>query len=160
MPFALLLACYLIFVRWAPENQVARRQAAFIAAIDEADFSTYSGLISTNYTDRWGFTHQTVIQGLRDIARQFISLEAEYTPVSQEPDGDGWIVTGAVRIGGRGNAIAQEVISRSRREKEPFSFHWIKESWKPWDWKLERIDHPSLAVPRRSATGQEFFDVY
>jgi len=37
-------------------------------------------------------------------------------------------------------------MSRVAELKEPFSFTWRQVSWKPWDWKLVRVDQPELEI--------------
>ncbi|CAN5372507.1 hypothetical protein BH23VER1_BH23VER1_37250 [soil metagenome] len=159
VPLAIALAVYLIAYHWAPERQVARRQAAFVGAIDGADHGTYSRLISPSYSDRWGFTHDSAIQGIRDLSRHFLSLQADYSPASLVAEGETWVATGQLKLGGQGNAIAQEAVARANRLTEPFTFSWQKESWKPWDWQLVQIDHPNLHVPSSYTRGAAF-DIY
>jgi hypothetical protein len=52
-----------------------------------------------------------------------------------------------ITLKGRGGPFADMAMGRLDELKQPFSFTWRQRSWKPWDWKLVRIDQPELEVP-------------
>ena len=51
-----------------------------------------------------------------------------------------------IRMTGRGEATT-EITDRVNSLTTPFVFHWRSESWKPWDWKLVKVENRSLDIP-------------
>jgi hypothetical protein len=38
-------------------------------------------------------------------------------------------------------------VQRAEELREPFTFDWQQQSWKPWDWALVRIEQRELQIP-------------
>jgi hypothetical protein len=39
------------------------------------------------------------------------------------------------------------MLTMTRQLDQPFSFHWKKEGWWPWTWRLVNITNPALELP-------------
>lgn len=142
-----LILLYFVFVHWAPERQVRVKQEQLVLAIAGSDRDTYTALISPVYRDEWNFDRDKLLKAIRQLNRQFISLQATWTPGVQTTSDSTASATGKIQLTGRGNMIGQEAMTRINRLKNPFTFQWKKESWKPWGWRLVRIDQPDLEIP-------------
>jgi hypothetical protein len=140
------LAVFLVIL-WSPERQVRLHQEHLLGAISDKNWARFAAFIGEDYSDRWGHDKAFVTQAAHEAFSQFFALEASMeNPVLTVRDGNGE-VSARVVAKGSGGPLAQMVVEKLQELREPFAFHWQKRSWKPWDWKLVRIDHPTLEVP-------------
>jgi hypothetical protein len=58
------------------------------------------------------------------------------------------IYTATMRLNGRSlTPVGEMMLSMTRQLDQPFSFHWKKEGWWPWTWRLVNITNPALELP-------------
>jgi hypothetical protein len=140
------LAVFLV-VLWSPERQIRLHQEHLLAAVSDKNWARVASFIAEDYSDRWGHDKAFVTQASREVFAQFFALELTMSqPVLSRHDGNGE-VSGRLIAKGSGGPFAQMAIDKLQELREPFTFRWQKRSWKPWDWTLMRVDHPTLEVP-------------
>jgi hypothetical protein len=117
-----------------------------MGAVENKDWRKMAGLMADDYSDRWGHDKATIIDHTKQAFAQFFILTVESLELHvEEADAIGTARV-HVAIKGRGGPLADFVMSRVAELKEPFSFTWRQASWKPWDWKLVRVDQPELEI--------------
>jgi hypothetical protein len=131
---------------WQPARQVRRHTEQLLAAVEDKDWREMAELMMYDYSDRWGHDKATILDHTKQAFAQFFSLTVESSELDVEEANA--IGTARVRIAikGRGGPLADFVMSRVAELKEPFAFTWKQASWKPWDWKLVRVDQPELEI--------------
>jgi len=140
------LAIFLV-VLWSPERQVRLHQEHLLAAVSDKNWARVASFIAEDYSDRWGHDKAFVLQAAREVFAQFFALELSMeNPVLNVRDVSGE-VSARLIAKGSGGPFAQMAIDRLQSLPEPFTFRWQKRGWKPWDWTLTRVNHPTLEVP-------------
>ena len=149
---ALLLAAALYAAwLWQPERQVRLHHAHFLGAVERRKWDRMQGFVADNYSDRWGHDKEFVLREAREVFRHFLFLTIQGEPASFIVTDRTAEVRAQIRIAGEGSPIAQLVIEKVNSQGEPFVFAWVRHGWQPWDWRLTRIDHPSLDLDRERA---------
>jgi len=132
---------------WQPARQVRRHQEKLVSAAESRNWKKVSELIAEDYSDRWAHDKATVIERSRQVFSQFMALAIEANDIAvTESNGEG-IVRERLILKGSGGPVAEMAIERVATLKQPFSFTWRQQSWKPWDWALIRADQSELEVP-------------
>jgi hypothetical protein len=149
---ALVVASLYLSWLWQPERQVRRHQAALIKAAEKRNWQDAGALVSDTYADRWEHDKEFVIDGSREVFRQFLFLTIQQEILASSVAGGVGRVEARLRISGSGSPIAQYAMAKVNTLTEPFTFTWIRPSWQPWRWRLTRFDHPKLEI----SSGQEF----
>jgi hypothetical protein len=140
------LAVFLI-VLWAPGRQVRLHQEHLLAAVSDKNWARVASFIAEEYSDRWGHDKAFVGEAAREVFAQFLAVDVSMeSPVLTVRARQGEVSARLVAKGS-GSPLAQMVVERLQEMPEPFTFRWQKHSWKPWDWQLVRIDHPTLEIP-------------
>lgn len=135
-----IIAC---FRAWQPGRQVERHHAALLEAVGERDWKALDQLIDPAFKHPKGHDKAWVLKEAGEVRRHFFALTVNGIPEIQlAPAGDSAVVHALIRLEGSGTAVASYVISEVNSNSTPFTFHWKKMSWKPWDWQLTAIDHP------------------
>jgi hypothetical protein len=129
---------------WQPERQLLLHQAHLRSAVEGREWSRVRDFIDPDYTDRWGYTRETGIAEAREWLGQFFALTVTAEPVSDELTGDGGTVTERWKLDGTGTEVAAMVLEHVNGVEAPFVFQWRHGSWKPWDWRLARVDNAEL----------------
>ncbi len=142
-----LLALFLLWL-WKPERQVRLHTSHFLKNVERRNWDRVRDFLAPGYTDRWQHDRDSAVGDAREVFRQFLFLTLENHTDSCEVDGNHAIAHTIVRISGNGGPLAQLVMGRVNELHQPFTFTWHKASWKPWDWELERVDHPELSTER------------
>jgi hypothetical protein len=141
-----LLAVFGLLWLWQPERQVRKHTLRFLDRIESKDWSGFSAMMAEEYEDRWGHDKPSVVERSREVFRQFLILGIEVEDIEViEADGIG-VASGRVKLQGRGGPLAEMAIQRAATLHKPFTFTWRQASWKPWDWKLTRVDQPELEL--------------
>lgn len=136
-----------LFVLWSPERQVRLHQEHLLAAVSDKKWARVASFIAEDYSDRWGHDKAFVVRAAGEVFAQFFALELSMQdPVLSAHDGNGE-VSARLIAKGSGSPFAQMAIDTLQGLPEPFTFRWQKRSWKPWDWSLTHIDHPTLEIP-------------
>jgi len=141
------LALFLLWL-WKPERQVRLHTSHFLKNVERRNWDRARDFLAPGYTDRWQHDRDTAMGDAREAFRQFLFLTVENHTDSCDMDGDHATAHTVVRISGSGGPVAQLVMERVNDLHSPFLFVWHKASWKPWDWELERVDHPELSAER------------
>jgi len=143
---ALVLLVWCLWL-WQPARQLRRHTEQLLATIEHTKWRNLSDIIADDYSDRWGQDKALLTEHARQAFAQFFVITVKSSDLEiQESEGVG-TVRARVALTGRGGPLADLVIGRAAELKEPFSFTWRQASWKPWDWKLSRIDQPELEIP-------------
>ena len=133
-------------VLWQPERQVRLHQRNFLRAAEKKKWERLAQFVAPDYSDRWGHDKEIVVQQAREALRQFLFLSiAQEERAAHVLDGKGTLA-GRLAVEGSGGPLAEIVQQHVNSLSEPFTFHWQQRSWKPWDWKLVRVDQPELEV--------------
>jgi hypothetical protein len=145
---ASLLLAWVIFLiwLWRPEHQVRLHQRHLFAALEDRNWDRIRSLMSDNYSDRWRHDKEFVLREAREVFRQFIVLQVTgeiLEVMMEEGAGD---VSSTLEMKGKGGPVAEFAMSRVNALRRPWAFRWEKQSWKPWDWVLVRVDHPDLDI--------------
>ena len=131
---------------WQPERQVRLHQQHFFRALEERDWGDIADFLDGDYADRWGHDKAFLVREGREIFRQFLWVTAAGEIVRAEVSGDAVRVDARLRLAGRGSPIGEMVLDRVNALREPFVFEWRRRSWKPWDWRMTRLDQPELQM--------------
>lgn len=141
---AVIVGIYLVRL-WQPERQVALHGAHLLAHIENKDWDAVSDAIADDYQDRWGHDRALVLERLREVFRAMPNARvAAVDPTVSAGGGKGnWIAK--VTITGAGE-YAAVIEARVNALSAPFEMEWRNRSWKPWDWKLVRVENPALEI--------------
>ena len=141
------LALFLLWL-WKPERQVRLHTSHFLKAVERRNWDRAQDFLGLTYSDRWHHTRESAMADAREAFRQFLFLTVQNHTDACDMEGDHATAHTVVRISGSGGPVAQLVMERVNDLHSPFLFTWRKASWKPWDWQLERVDHPELSAER------------
>jgi len=130
----------------SPTQQIDKKQAALLEGIAKRSRGKVEKLIATDYKDRWEFDKEDAVTAFLDLGSQFMVLAVQSIDPKTDIAGDdkNATVTTRLQIAGSGSPLAQMIITRSNKLKEPFTFHWQKQSWWPGSWRLIEVDNPDL----------------
>ena len=142
--FALLgtIVCHWL---WNADRQIRVHNAKLLKAVGDRNFDRVSQLLAPDYSDPWNESGDVAVERLREVIRQYFSVTLREEVMRVELKDRIGIVTARVRLDGRGTAFAESVTRRVNGLAEPFVFHWRKESWQPWDWRLVHVQNPDLS---------------
>ena len=131
------------------ESQVRHRSEAFRRALAEGRSAKAWNMVSAEYQDKWGMNKDQIGAAFRDVSRQFLTLRIDWTDPQFAPGPDGgYTLTTVPHVDGRSfSPVGEVILSTARQFREPFTFHWKKEGWWPWTWRLVSISHPELEIP-------------
>ena len=163
-----LLVLFIIFqalFSWPAETQISDKQQKLITSIEERKWGRVRKLLADDYSDTLGLDRETLLLALKDAGSQFwTEFDLNWEPLEQRREGDVFIVTGNIRIQGKGGPFATDVVIAARPfSKDPVTFRWKKVGMAPWKWRLESISHPKAKLPpgytpgdvrRRTGLGQ------
>ncbi len=141
----LALALYAAWL-WQPARQVQRHTAHFLKAVERRNSDKIAAFLADDYSDRWGHDKEFVVRETREVFRHFIFIEIQNDPAEPSFAGSEATLRSPVKISGQGSPIAQYVMEKVNALRTPFFFTWRRGSWKPWDWRLMRIDHSELEI--------------
>lgn len=155
---ALQLAAFIAWVMsqgLTAESQVRHRAEGFRRALADGRSAKAGHMVSASYRDQWGMDRDQIGAALRDISRQFLTLRVEWVDPVCADTGDGGItMTTVMRLDGRSmTPVGEMMLSLARRLDQPFTFHWRKEGWWPWTWRLVGISNPALEIPEGYTPG-------
>lgn len=131
---------------WQPERQVLKHHEHFIKAAETRNWRRVEAFIDAGYSDRWGHDKAFVLRESREILRQFFALSIVSAVGSCDVIGHAATVSATLKMAGTGTPIAEMAKNEVNALRAPFVFEWKRQSWKPWDWKLTRVDHPQLRL--------------
>ena len=144
----LVALCLYCLWLWQPERQVLKHNEHFLKAAENRNRAKFAGFIDASYADRWNHDKGFIVREASEVLRQFFALTIRSESVECTMSDDHAAVTARIRIEGRGTAIAELARSETNALTEPWLFEWKRKSWKPWDWKLVRVDQTQLRLDR------------
>jgi hypothetical protein len=137
------------WLRWwiQPERQIPRAQARLVAALERRDFAEVSRILADDYRDRWQQDKLIVIERCRNVFGQFAMLSIERKFQELQARDEQWALSEKVRLKGLGGPLAMAARDEVNALRDPFTMIWHRRSWKPWDWELKSVEHPTLELP-------------
>jgi hypothetical protein len=139
------LAIYLALL-WQPARQVRLHQEHFLQAVAKRKWADVGQFIGADYHDRWGHDKENVLAQAAQVFGQFVFCDFQSEERSLTlADGTGTVIA-RLTLGGTGGPVAEYAKQRVSTLTEPFTFKWVRRSWKPWDWELTEIDQPQLQI--------------
>jgi len=135
---------------WQPERQVLKHHEHFLRAAANRDWTRLAGFLDDSYADRWGHNKESVVSNSREVLSQFFGLNIADEETDCYIEGNTGTVSCKLTLHGNGTPVAEYAVSEVNRLTTPFTFQWIRRSWKPWDWKLTRVDNPQLHIPQEA----------
>lgn len=140
-----LIISVLVALQWRPAKVIAKNQRSLIDGIERRSPARIQRLLSKDYSDRWGFKGEDLVETMTDAGSQFLALVVtpeDETIVIAEGRAT---VTAKLMISGKPVGPAGlEVTRQVNLLKEPFVFTWEKQSFLPNSWRLVRVDNPAL----------------
>ena len=138
--------------RWQPDVAARHRFEALLRATEDRDFDDLEELFDPAYADRWGMDRTTVLREGREVLRQFfaLSIAPDPAPPAVRP-GAGpreRVIETRLRIDGTGTPIAELAKSEVNRIDTAWVFTLRRADWKPWNWRLVRLDNPGIDLSR------------
>lgn len=116
-----------------------------LGAIEDADRSAMEELLGPGYSDPWHDSPAATVQNAIEASKQFYALRITPEGLILLPEGEfAATVSFRPRIEGEGTAIAPMIRERVAKLDQPFTLFWRREPWKPWSWRLHRVENPSL----------------
>ncbi|HEY5895387.1 MAG TPA: hypothetical protein VIT91_19370 [Chthoniobacterales bacterium] len=146
--FAAVFTTAWLWQHWQPGRQVVLHQQHLVEAVANKNPKRIRALLAGNYSDRFGHTRETVVGDLREVMQQFLvlTLRPEGTRVDF-PERTMAVITANLTISGNGFGAADLISREVNALSSPWVFQWRRQSWQPWDWKLEKADNASLQIP-------------
>lgn len=133
---------------WAQEErQIPRAQARLLSSIEDRDFAALEKMIAADFRDAWRHDKRWVMENCREIFGQFAMLTLERDGGRPVPGTGVRSYSEKLRIRGFGGPFAMAVRGTVNGLREPFVTEWRQRSWKPWDWELTSVSHPTLELP-------------
>ena len=140
----LLLFCLRL---WQPERQALMHNEHLLKAASKRDWTRVSAFIDEKYSDRWGHDKTAALADAREILSQFFILDLTGESPECSAGSGSATISCRLKMTGRGSPIADAAMTEVNALQTPFSFQWTRHSWKPWDWKLARVDNTQLNIP-------------
>jgi hypothetical protein len=145
-----VIAGVYLFQLWQPDRQVHLHSLHLADALEEKDWAgrhavPRAGLLRSMGAQSRG---RRVALAAGAALRQNLRVDAQQT-ITSATDGEGrWIAR--IRIEADDNEVAAFIKARVNVLEEPFELHWRRQSWKPWDWQLVRVNNSALELPTGS----------
>ncbi len=132
---------------WQPQQQVEAHTNQLLDAMADRNWGEVSQLIADHYSDDWGFTKETGLDYSQQLFQQFTRLSFEPRTIEVTLSNNQQIGEARTKFqvdGTSRSPIATIAQTQLNALAEPFTFTWEQQSWKPFDWQLIKLDHPSL----------------
>ncbi|MGC1480396.1 MAG: hypothetical protein WA771_07825 [Chthoniobacterales bacterium] len=144
----LVLGGYLAY-DWKPDRQLRKATERLLADIESRDWESVRDTLTDDYTDHWELDRAQFIQIASEGMRQFFYLSIEPANWQITPaESDHATTTVDLTFQGNGTGLGQIALNRLTSLEEPFTFHWRKESWQPWSWRLYSAEQSELRLSR------------
>jgi hypothetical protein len=146
----ILLVALSLALHWRPSRQVRLHQEHLLLAVGERNWRKVGDLVATDYRDRWQQDRKILLTRLPQFFQDFFVCGVLGGEPTMDWQGGACAVKSRIRFVGTGGPIAQFIIRQSEEQRQPFTFRWRHQSWKPWDWALVEVDQPELEIPQDS----------
>ena len=131
---------------WQPARQVRLHTAHLLGAVERRQWDRVQTFVADNYSDRWGHDKEFVLRETREVFRQFLFLTIQSDPAPPALDGTDATIGTPLKLAGSGSPVAQFAVEKVNTLRAPFTFTWHRASWRPWDWRLTRVEQPELEI--------------
>lgn len=142
----LMITSGVLYTFLQPEKVMERQQAKVTAAVERRSSKALLKLLAEDYRDQWKFDREQAAKALSEVGSQFIFLSVEEVSPTYDIQETEATVSMEMKLTGSGGPLAQEVMRRANKLKDPFTFYWRKNGPWPWSWEIVRIENPSLPV--------------
>lgn len=145
-----VIAGVYLFQLWQPDRQVHLHSLHLADALEEKDWADVTQFLAPDYSDQWGHNREVVVSRLQQVLHYASNLRVDaQETITSATDGEGrWLAR--IRIEADDNEVAAFIKARVNVLEEPFELHWRRQSWKPWDWQLVRVNNSALELPTGS----------
>lgn len=142
------LVAWLVFgwgmPRLFPGHQLAKAERDVFTALERARRSLLEKRLDPAYADQWGLRREEAVDKAMEMSRQFLTVTITATPVESTREGTEATRVARIRLEGRGGGAAPIILRRVNALEAPFTFHWTRDPWKPWSWRLTEVSNPEL----------------
>lgn len=144
--FAAIISLWL-WQLWQPARQVELHSEHLLLAAQSKNWNALGEFLDPAYRDQWNQDRSLVLTRLREVFRFARNLRVTAgSPLVVASNGEGnW--TARIEVDADQNEIVEMIKARVNNLDTPFELHWLHQTWKPWDWKLVRVDNPALELP-------------
>ena len=120
--------------------------AHLLQKIEKHDWTGIENAIAQDYRDDWGHDRDRLLERMREVLRftRNLKLHAVAADVSTEGRDGKW--KSRVQVEGDDNEVMVEIKQRINSLSAPFELQWRRQSGKPWDWKLVRVNNRELVL--------------
>lgn len=132
----------------SPEQQVLARQMAFMAALEDRDWSEVKGMLTNDYMDDYGHDRDSAVEDAQTVLGGFLTLTVKPEVVFKQVVPDLAMLKVKIQIEGKGLGMSDVVVGQVNNLTQPWFFHWHKKGRWPWDWKIVQIHHDELRLPQ------------
>lgn len=141
---ALLLVAFLVWHLDA-DRQLDRRWRGLVEAVEARHAGRIHRFLAPDYTDRWGYSRETITADARLALHHFEQLELRPASVSVQRTGDRATITATIRVNARGSDLAERARLRVNSIYTPYMFEWRRTGGTLFgEWELVRFDQPEL----------------
>ncbi|MEO8205461.1 MAG: hypothetical protein ABI615_04720 [Chthoniobacterales bacterium] len=140
------LLCMAVIGELQPTRRLDSAFKGMLRQVEKRNWENVKERIAPDYHDRWGFTRDSLTTNMREGFRQFFTLGIKTKNGEVSVQGDRGRVKAGIALSGRGTGVAEYIGECVNSLQEPFTFVFRKQSWKPWDWKLESVEQPELPL--------------
>lgn len=130
---------------FSPGRQIDHAFNHFLEAVSDRNWKKVDRLMAADYHDQWGSNKEQAIHWASEGLQHFLALQITATDVNIVREGRQATITARLKIVGKGNAIGEAIMQQVNDLKGEFRFVWKRQSWKPWDWKLESFSQPEIS---------------
>jgi hypothetical protein len=153
--YLIIIAVVLILLAWfgwwsfgrTPEQQVLARQMAFIAALEDRDWSEVKGMLTDDYMDDYGHDRNSAVDDAQTALGSFLTLTVKPEVVFKQILPDLAMLKVKIQMEGKGLGASDYVVGYVNNLTQPWFFHWHKKGRWPWDWKIVQIHNDELRIP-------------
>ncbi len=150
----LVFAAVVLHAHLHSEDIARRTHEDFVQRFVERNRHRALLLTSQNYRDVWEFDRYHLELVMRDVHSQFLSIQLTPSQETSTYTTGSYVYSARFHLQGQTiGPLGSLMLSQGNQIQTPFTFHWKKESWWPWSWRLTKIDHPDFRPPDQYTPG-------
>ncbi len=144
---ALALGGGVLWHHWQPQQQLQTHTQAFLNAVEDQKWDRVGELMAADYQDGWGLDKASALSYGEQTFQHFATLSFNLLDMTAtaHTDHQGQVRT-RFEVRGIGSPMAALTRSEINGLDQPFVFHWQRQSWKPYDWQLVKIENSALEL--------------
>ena len=133
----------LIWALWfyQPGRQLERAHTHLLKTLESRNWNKLRAMTADDFMAGLYAKNEAIENG-REILQPFFSIHFTESEKTLRREGPQSVISTRIHMEGSGMGYAPAVVSVVNDQKDPFVFTWQQMSWKPWDWKLVRAEHP------------------